>query len=158
MTRNPFRIEFPGSDGQMLSARLDYNGSREPKAWALFAHCFSCSKDILAAKRIAEGLADQGIGVLRFDFTGLGHSEGDFSNTNFSTNIQDLIAAANWLRDSQGSVDLLIGHSLGGAAVISAARQIEGVKAVATIGAPSCLLYTSPSPRDATLSRMPSSA
>lgn len=135
MASHPNRIEFPGTDGQALSARLDEPAS-EPKAWALFAHCFSCSKDILAAKRIAEQLAEQGIGVLRFDFTGLGHSEGDFANTNFSTNIQDLISAAGWLRSARGSVDLLIGHSLGGAAVVSAASHIEGVKAVATIGAP----------------------
>ena len=135
MSRHPARIEFPGADGQRLSARLDV-GTAPPKAWALFAHCFSCSKDILAAKRIAERLAEQGIGVMRFDFTGLGHSEGDFANTNFSTNVQDLIAAANWLRETHGSVDLLIGHSLGGAAVVTAARQIEGVQAVATIGAP----------------------
>ena len=130
------RIEFPGANGQMLSARLDAGGGT-PKAWALFAHCFTCTKDILASKRIAEGLAAQGIGVMRFDFTGLGHSEGDFANTNFSTNVEDLIAAANWLRETHGSVDLLIGHSLGGAAVVTAARKIEGVKAVTTIGAPS---------------------
>lgn len=137
MARNPARIEFPGADGQMLAARLDYNSAQTPKAWALFAHCFSCTKDILAAKRIAERLSDHGIGVMRFDFTGLGHSDGDFANTNFSTNVQDLIAAANWLRDTKGSVDVLIGHSLGGAAVVAAASQIDGVKAVATIGAPS---------------------
>ena len=135
MSDNPNRIEFPGADGQMLAARID-RGDTQPKAWALFAHCFTCTKDLLASKRIAARLAEQGFGVMRFDFTGLGHSEGDFANTNFSTNVQDLIAAANWLRETHGSVDLLLGHSLGGAAVITAASQIEGVKAVATIGAP----------------------
>ena len=135
MPDNPSRVEFPGADGQMLSARID-KGVGQPKAWALFAHCFTCTKDLLASKRIAERLAAQGFGVMRFDFTGLGHSEGDFANTNFSTNVQDLIAAANWLRETQGRVDLLLGHSLGGAAVVTAARQIDGVRAVATIGAP----------------------
>ncbi len=135
MPINSSRIAFPGTAGQMLSARID-QGPHEPKAWALFAHCFSCSKDILAAKRIAERLAAKNIGVMRFDFTGIGHSEGEFADTNFSTNIQDLVAAANWLRETYGSVDLLIGHSLGGAAVVSAAGHIDGVKAVATIGAP----------------------
>ena len=135
MPDNPSRVEFPGADGQMLSARID-KGAGQPKAWALFAHCFTCTKDLLASKRIAERLAAQGFGVMRFDFTGLGHSEGDFANTNFSTNVQDLIAAANWLRETQGRVDLLLGHSLGGAAVVTAARQIDGVRAVATIGAP----------------------
>jgi len=136
MAQSPSRIEFPGSNGQKLSARIDLPDGR-PKAWALFAHCFSCSKDILAAKRLAERLASQSIAVMRFDFTGLGHSEGEFANTNFSTNIQDLIAAADWLRATHGTVDLLIGHSLGGAAVVTAAQHIAGVKAVATIGAPS---------------------
>ena len=135
MPTHPSRIEFPGANGQMLSARID-RGAAPPKAWALFAHCFTCSKDTLASKRVAERLAEQGFGVMRFDFTGLGHSGGDFANTNFSTNVQDLIAAGNWLRETYGSVDLLLGHSLGGAASVVAARQIDGVKAVATIGAP----------------------
>ena len=89
MAKSPTRIEIPGANGQKLSARID-RMVPEPKAWALFAHCFSCSKDILAAKRIAERLARQGFGVMRFDFTGIGHSEGDFADTNFSTNIEDL--------------------------------------------------------------------
>ena len=135
MPTHPSRIEFPGANGQMLSARID-RGAAPPKAWALFAHCFTCSKDTLASKRVAERLAEQGFGVMRFDFTGLGHSGGDFANTNFSTNVQDLIAAGNWLRETYGSVDLLLGHSLGGSASVVAARQIDGVKAVATIGAP----------------------
>ena len=130
------RVEFKGHDGGMLAARLDLPQFK-PRAYALFAHCFSCSKDIHAARRIAEQLVAHGIGVLRFDFTGLGHSEGDFANTNFTTNVQDLDAAASWLEATHGGVDLLIGHSLGGAAVVVAAGQIKSVKAVATIGAPS---------------------
>lgn len=130
------RIEFSGHDGGMLAARLDVPAFK-PHAWALFAHCFSCSKDIYAAREITAALVEQGIGVLRFDFTGLGNSEGDFSNTNFSTNVQDLVAAATWLAETHGGPQLLIGHSLGGAAVIVAAGEMPQVKAVATIGAPS---------------------
>ena len=136
MSRSPARTEFPGAEGQILSARINAPIG-EPKGWALFAHCFTCTKDALAAKRIAERLSDLGYGVMRFDFTGLGLSEGEFAETNFSTNVQDLVAAAQWLRETHGSVDLLIGHSLGGAAVVTAASRIDGVKAVATIGAPS---------------------
>ncbi|WP_340692178.1 bifunctional alpha/beta hydrolase/OsmC family protein [Hyphomonas sp.] len=130
------RVEFPGHDGGLLAARLDTPVFR-PHAWALFAHCFSCSKDIYAAREITTALVKQGIGVLRFDFTGLGNSEGDFSNTNFSTNVQDLAAAAAWLQQVHGGPQLLIGHSLGGAAVVVAAHEIPQVKAVVTIGAPS---------------------
>ncbi len=130
------RIEFEGTAGQTLAARLDMPET-SPRAVALFAHCFSCSKDIHAAHRIARRLAEKGIAVLRFDFTGLGHSEGDFANTNFSTNIEDLLAAARWLGTNIGGPHILIGHSLGGAAAIMAAHQIDSVKAVATIGAPS---------------------
>ncbi len=104
--------------------------------YALFAHCFTCGKDVAAASRISRALAAQGIAVLRFDFTGLGNSDGDFSNTNFSSNVQDLLAAAEKLKQRYQAPQLLIGHSLGGAAVLSAAHQIESVKAVATIGAP----------------------
>jgi uncharacterized OsmC-like protein/alpha/beta superfamily hydrolase len=129
------RIEFPGHSGQ-LAARLDLPPGK-PRGMALFAHCFSCSKDVHAARRIAAGLAREGFGVLRFDFTGLGYSEGDFANTNFSTNVQDLVAAARWLAENHGGPDLLVGHSLGGAAVIVAAADIPQVHAVATIGAPS---------------------
>lgn len=130
------RVEFPGHDGGLLAARLD-TPVFQPHAWALFAHCFSCSKDIYAAREITAALVKQGIGVLRFDFTGLGNSEGDFSNTNFSTNVQDLVAAAEWLQQVHGGPQLLIGHSLGGAAVVVAAHDIPQVKAVVTIGAPS---------------------
>ncbi|MEM9738868.1 MAG: bifunctional alpha/beta hydrolase/OsmC family protein [Pseudomonadota bacterium] len=136
MTLKTGRADFTSDKGVTLAARLDVP-EVPARAWALFAHCFSCSKDIHAAQRIAKRLASLGIGVMRFDFTGLGHSEGDFANTNFSSNVQDLISAAAWLGERTGGPQLLIGHSLGGAAAIVAARQISTVKAVATIGAPS---------------------
>ena len=108
----PDRIEFAGSLGDTLAARLDLPSSR-PRAFALFAHCFTCSKDILAASRISRELSERGFGVLRFDFTGLGHSDGEFANTNFSSNIEDLVLAANWLRTEHKAPSLLVGHSLG---------------------------------------------
>ncbi len=129
------RIEFEGAGGEQLAARLD-RPAGPARAFALFAHCFSCSKDLHAAHRLARRLVDHGIGVLRFDFTGLGQSEGDFANTNFSSNVADVIAAARWLGETEGGPQLLVGHSLGGAAVIVAAAHLPGVKAVATIGAP----------------------
>jgi len=129
------KIEFTGSSGHKLAARLDMPA--EPRALALFAHCFTCSKDIFAAARIAEGLTARGIAVLRFDFTGLGSSEGEFANTNFTSNVQDLVAAANHMRQTLSAPTILIGHSLGGAAVLAAAPQIAEAKAVVTIGAPS---------------------
>jgi uncharacterized protein len=130
------RVEFPGSEGQMLSARLDAPDGAI-RAFALFAHCFTCGKDVFAASRIAQALTEHGIAVLRFDFTGLGASEGEFANTNFSSNLADLIAAANYLRENHDAPALLIGHSLGGAAVLAVAADIPEVKAVVTIGAPS---------------------
>lgn len=130
-------VEFPGADGQTLAGLIDLPANKKPRAFALFAHCFSCSKDISAARTIARELAAKGIGVLRFDFTGLGESEGKFSDTNFSTNLNDLEAAAAWLGKHYDGPDLLIGHSLGGAAVVAVAARLPSVKAVATIGAPS---------------------
>lgn len=129
------RIEFPGSQGEPLAGRLQ-QGEGEPRGWALFAHCFTCSKDTLAAVHIARALVAAGYGVLRFDFTGLGGSGGDFANTDFSSNVDDLVAAADWLRREHGAPALLIGHSLGGAAVLAAAHRIKDCRAVATIGAP----------------------
>ncbi|MGO9486728.1 MAG: alpha/beta fold hydrolase [Rhodomicrobium sp.] len=129
------KIAFPGSRGVALAARLDWPESK-PKAMGLFAHCFTCSKDLFAASRIASGLTQRGFAVCRFDFTGLGMSEGEFANTNFSSNVQDLLAAASFLRENVMPVDILIGHSLGGAAVLAAAGDIPEVRAVATIGAP----------------------
>jgi len=130
------RVTFPGSSGDLLAARLDMPAG-PPKAFALFAHCFTCSKDLRAASRIAAVLTDLGYGLLRFDFTGLGASEGEFANTNFSSNVDDLIAAAEWLRQNHRAPQLLVGHSLGGAAVICAAGELGEVRAVATLGAPS---------------------
>lgn len=129
------RATFEGSGGDVLSARLDLPAG-PVRAFALFAHCFTCSKDVLAARRIAAGLAAAGIGVLRFDFTGLGSSDGDFANTDFSSNVEDLVRAAGFLRAHYAAPAILIGHSLGGAAVLVAAAQIPEARAVVTIGAP----------------------
>ena len=129
------RFDFPNAAGHRLAALLDLPAG-PPRAYALFAHCFTCGKDVHAAKRIADRLKDHGIAVLRFDFTGLGASEGEFANTTFSSNVQDLVAAADHLRKTRAAPALLIGHSLGGAAVLAAAWSIPEVKAVATIAAP----------------------
>ncbi|WP_171126521.1 MULTISPECIES: bifunctional alpha/beta hydrolase/OsmC family protein [unclassified Ruegeria] len=129
------RITFAGHDGNQLAARLDLPDG-PVLATALFAHCFTCSKDIPAARRIAARLAGMGIAVLRFDFTGLGHSEGEFANTTFTSNVEDLIAAAQYLAGRNMAPSLLIGHSLGGAAVLRARAGIPTVKAIATLGAP----------------------
>jgi len=129
------RVEFTGSLGHPLAGRLD-TPDGPPRAWALFAHCFTCSKDSKAAAYIARALAEAGFGVLRFDFTGLGGSGGDFGNTHFSSNVGDLVAAADWLRAAHGAPALLVGHSLGGAAVLAAAHRIADARAVATLGAP----------------------
>lgn len=130
------RFDFPNAGGENLAALL-HRPEGEPVAFALFAHCFTCGKDNLAAKRIAEALAERGYAVLRFDFTGIGASEGDFANTHFSSNVADLVAAADHLRRSGRAPALLVGHSLGGAAVLAAAAQIPEAMAVATIAAPS---------------------
>ena len=129
------RFEFPNSKGEKLAAVLDLPLG-EPTAYALFAHCFTCGKDNIAAKRIAERLSVHGIATLRFDFTGLGGSEGEFANTHFSSNADDLVAAADHLRKTKAAPAILIGHSLGGAAVLAAAHRIEEARAVVTIAAP----------------------
>ncbi len=129
------KITFTGHSGDTLAARLDMP-SGQLRATAVFAHCFTCSKDIPAARRISQRLAAMGIAVLRFDFTGLGHSDGEFANTNFSSNVQDLVHAAEYLAETGTAPSLLIGHSLGGAAVLKAAGEIPSIKAVVTIGAP----------------------
>jgi uncharacterized OsmC-like protein/pimeloyl-ACP methyl ester carboxylesterase len=129
------RFDFPNARGDKLSALLD-RPAGAPVAFALFAHCFTCGKDVLAAKRIAEGLTARGIAVLRFDFTGLGASEGEFANTTFSSNVADLVAAASHLRKMYQPPGVLIGHSLGGAAILAAAGQIPEARAVVTIAAP----------------------
>lgn len=130
------KISFVGADGSSrLAARLD-RPAGHPRAYALFAHCFTCSSNVLAASRIAQGLVAHGIAVVRFDFTGLGASEGEFANTTFSSNVGDLAAAADWLRRERQAPALLIGHSLGGAAVLAAAKHIPEARAICTIAAP----------------------
>jgi putative redox protein len=129
------RFDFPNAQGQNLAALLD-RPSGEPRAYALFAHCFTCGKDVHAARRIAEGLTALGIAVLRFDFTGLGSSEGEFANTTFSSNVADLIAAAAAMRRAARAPAILVGHSLGGAAVLAAAADVPEARAVVTIAAP----------------------
>lgn len=129
------RATFLSSTGQELSARLDLPPV-PPRAVALFAHCFTCGKDLRSAGRLAARLTDLGFAVMRFDFTGLGSSDGEFADTNFSTNVADLLSAADWLRQTYSAPSLIIGHSLGGAAVLAAANQIPELTAVATIGAP----------------------
>lgn len=130
------KVEFVGSAGDALAARLELP-TGEPRGYAVFAHCFTCSKDSRAASRIARALTGGGIAVLRFDFTGLGDSDGDFSNTTFSSNVDDLVAAADYLAREFEAPTILIGHSLGGAAVLAAAERVPSARAVVTIGAPS---------------------
>ncbi len=134
MTGETRKTEFKSAEGETLAAALDL--PERPHAFALFAHCFSCTKDIKAAREIARALRAEGFAVMRFDFTGLGASEGEFANTNFSSNVDDLVAAADYLRETYEAPSILIGHSLGGAAAIVAASRIPEVKGVATIGAP----------------------
>ncbi len=129
-------LYFKNSDGKLLAARLDLPLDEKPTAFAIFAHCFTCTKNLNAVVNIDRALSMNGIAVLRFDFTGLGESEGDFSETNFSTNVADLIAASDFLKEAYEAPRLLIGHSLGGAAVIQAAEKIPSAEAVSTIAAP----------------------
>ncbi|MBB4088842.1 bifunctional alpha/beta hydrolase/OsmC family protein [Salinibacter ruber] len=132
----PEKIRFENADGNALAARLDRPDGESPCAFALFAHCFTCSKDLRAAGAISRALTRHGIAVLRFDFTGLGESEGEFADTNFSSNVEDLIAAAGYLSEHHEAPRILVGHSLGGAAVLQAAQRLDSVQAVSTIGAP----------------------
>ena len=131
------RLTFMGALGEELAARLDVPDGTPPRAYILFAHCFTGSKDNRAAVSIAKGLWSRGFAVFRFDFTGLGESKGEFANTTFSSNVDDLVAAADFLRETREAPALLIGHSLGGAAVLAAAGGIPEAHAVCTIGAPS---------------------
>jgi uncharacterized OsmC-like protein/alpha/beta superfamily hydrolase len=130
------KIVFPNSKGEQLAARLDLPADEKPVAYAIFAHCFTCTKNFKAVVNINRALAREGIAVLRFDFTGLGESEGEFEETNFSTNVADLVSASRYLEDTFEAPKLLIGHSLGGAAVLQAAEHIPSCVAVATIAAP----------------------
>ncbi len=131
------QIEITGSLGHKLAAKLELPAGT-PRGYAIFAHCFACSKDQFATARISRQLVQLGVGVLRFDFTGLGFSEGDFSDTTFSSNIDDLHAAAEWMISQGMAPTLAIGHSLGGSAVLVASGNLETVKAFVTIGSPSC--------------------
>ncbi len=134
------KVEFKNEQGETLAGLLETPATPATKdratRFAIFAHCFTCSKDVAAASRISRSLAAKGIAVFRFDFTGLGNSDGDFANTNFSSNVEDLLAAAKMLEEKYQAPSLLIGHSLGGAAVLSAAHHLPKVKAIATIGSP----------------------
>ena len=130
-------ITIDNGRGQALAGRIDYPVTGEPIGYALYAHCFTCSMNLRAIGRITETLASHGIATLRFDFTGLGSSEGDFADTNFTTSVADFMAATHYLRDNFDPPEIVIGHSLGGAVVLAATPQLPGVKAVVTIGAPS---------------------
>lgn len=133
---NSKKLTFNNYNNEQLSGRLELPADGRAKAYAIFAHCFTCGKNLIAANNLSRALSNRGIGVLRFDFTGLGESEGDFADTNFTSNIDDLKAAADYLADNYNPPKLIIGHSLGGAAVVRAARDIDSIKAVVTIGAP----------------------
>lgn len=130
------QITFAGASGNELAAVLETPATGSPRGYALFAHCFTCTKDIFAARQIAKNLAQAEIGVLRFDFTGLGESEGEFASTNFTSNVADLVAAAAYMEAEQKPVQIMIGHSLGGAATLAAAPKVASAQAVCTIGAP----------------------
>jgi putative redox protein len=131
------KITFQGSLGDKLSAQIHFPAEENPHNYVIFAHCFTCNKNLNAVRNIIFGLTKKGFAVLSFDFTGLGQSEGDFSDTNFSSNVEDLIKAAEYLKKNHGAATMLVGHSLGGAAVLMAADKIDSIKAVATLGAPS---------------------
>ncbi|HEY5719818.1 MAG TPA: alpha/beta fold hydrolase, partial [Gammaproteobacteria bacterium] len=129
-------LNFANDQGEMLAATLDLPVNGKPRGYALFAHCFTCGKDLKALRQISHALTARCIAVLRFDFTGLGASEGDFADTTFSSNVADLVAAARFLEAEYQAPQILVGHSLGGTAVLAAAARLPSVKAVATIGAP----------------------
>ncbi|MBP2479398.1 putative redox protein [Crossiella equi] len=129
------KVLFPCTSGEQLAGRLE-RPDGPVRATALFAHCFTCGKDSVAAARVSRALAARGVAVLRFDFTGLGHSGGDFANTSFTSNVHDLVCAADFLRETESAPTILIGHSLGGAAVLAAAHRVPEAKAVVTVGSP----------------------
>ena len=137
------KVNFKNSKGETLAARLEVPDKQDAHNYAIFAHCFTCNKNLTAVRNIARALNDAGIAVLRFDFTGLGESEGEFADTNFTSNVSDLVCAADFLEKEYKAPTVLIGHSLGGAAVIFAAAKIESIKALATVGAPSSPAHVS---------------
>ena len=130
-------ITFENSRGEKLSAKIELPIDQKPHNFVIFAHCFTCNKNFKAVRYITKSLTAEGFGVLSFDFTGLGMSEGDFADTTFSSSVDDLICAASYLKENHKSPTMVVGHSLGGAAVILAASQLEEIKAVVTIGTPS---------------------
>ena len=138
---NLIKLEFTNASGQKLAARLDLPGDEKPLAYAIFAHCFTCSKNTKAIAHISRALTREGLAVLRFDFTGLGESQGNFADTNFSSNVQDLISAAEFLEAGYEAPRLLVGHSFGGAAVLQAASRLPVVAAVVAIAAPADPAY-----------------
>lgn len=144
------KVSFTNKNNDQLAGRLELPLNRKPHNFAIFAHCFTCTKNLTAVKNVGRALTAQGFGVLRFDFTGLGESEGDFENTNFSGNVDDLIEAASYLEAHYAAPSLLIGHSLGGAAAIFAASRIDSVKAVAVINSPSDPAHVTHLLRDST--------
>ena len=133
---NTVRLEIENRKGLKLQAYLELPANQKPNHFAIFAHCFSCNSNFNAVKNISRSLSNHGFGVLRFDFTGLGKSEGEFVESHFSANVEDLLDVSNFLEKNYKAPSLLIGHSLGGAAVIVAASKLESVKAIATVGAP----------------------
>jgi putative redox protein len=130
------KVNFTNRHGYKLSARIEFPANQHPHTFAIFAHCFTCTKNLAAIRHISRALIQEGIALLRFDFTGLGESEGDFADTNFSTNLADIYAAAEFLKEHYKAPELLIGHSLGGAAMLHAACEIDSVVGVSTIGSP----------------------
>lgn len=140
---NSKKISFKNADGEELSASLELPADGKPKAYAIFAHCFTCSKNLSAVVNISRSLTLNRIGVLRFDFTGLGQSKGDFAETNFSSNVDDLHRAYEFLENEYKAPSIIIGHSLGGAAVLAAAAKMDNIEAVATIGAPADPVHVS---------------
>ena len=131
------KIQFTNHSGVALSGRVEVPDEAAPRVWVLFAHCFTCTKNISAVRRISRGLVDEGLGVLSFDFTGLGESEGEFAKSSFAGQATDLLAAVEYLKESYGSgPQIMVGHSLGGTAVLYAAREVQGLEGVATIGSP----------------------
>lgn len=134
-------VTFKNSESQSLKGILELPTTEKPKNFAIFAHCFTCNKNFHAPTNISRSLASKGYGVLRFDFTGLGESEGDFADTNFSGNVEDLIAAADFLKAEYHAPSLIVGHSLGGAAALFAAKQIPSIKCIASINSPSSLSH-----------------
>lgn len=141
MTYQGQKLSFKNKEDHLLDARLELPSEQVPRAYAIFVHCFTCSKNVHAASRISKSLTQLGIGVLRFDFTGLGNSDGDFSNSNFSTNVSDLVSAYEHMLTLEMVPKILIGHSLGGSAVLAAKALMPEIKGVITINAPSDLQH-----------------